>query len=226
MKRVALLFAACLSTACATSAPAPQTAAAKGNPLDALEARLLATRSLHLRAHLALGGRRDSHFEGTLLVGTGQKMRIDMDGAVEGHDASVRFLSDGTMMHGKSREHSFDMAPPPGLHDAVVVAFVRLGLMQNVAALSRGKLPEFFDGKVKEKIRVVGLTCLPGEEGSETATAEWSWSLLFDGKKAADERLGSRTRTGLPVRRHATLHLAEGDVDVDENYEDMSVDSG
>jgi hypothetical protein len=193
-------------------------------PLASLEQRLLSAHSFHIRARLASGGRIESHFEGTLVAGEGQRMHLALEGSFGGRDASAQLVCDGSKMRGGSREQPFTFDAPPALREGVVVGFVRMGLLHNVAGLANGKPPDHVDGKARLWLDVVGADHGPGETVRGAATERWTWALYADHKRAADETLWLDAQTGLPLRRRVTVHFAEGDMDVGEEYDEFAID--
>ncbi len=223
---VVVALAACSPSAPPPATPARTVQAAPSSPLDALEQRLSSARTFRLRARLASGGRIESHFDGALVAGPGRRMRLTMQGAVGGKDVDALFLSDGAKMGGGARGQPFDDMPAaPALREGIAVAFVRMGLLHDVARLSSGLPPDYLDGKSREHLRVVGLTQQPGQEVRGAPTLELSWSLTVDGKEhAGDETLWLDQRTGLPLKRRVVVHFPEGDMEDGEEYDEVSVD--
>ncbi len=200
----------------ATPAPAPSA-------LDALEQRLIQAPSFRIHAHLASGGRIESHFEGTVSAGTGSRMRFALQGAFGGKDADALFTCDGARMRGGHRGQPFDLDAAPALREGFVVDFVRRGLLHNVARLAMGRTPDNIDGSATRHLEVVGATHSPGEMVRGAPTDMWSWTLFVDHQKAADETLWLDAKSGLPVRRRVVVHFPEGDMQVGEEYDAFDV---
>jgi hypothetical protein len=215
-----------LTLACGSAPASPATAAvpAQSDALSALEARLLSAPTFRIRARLATSGRITSHFEGSVVAGDGQRIRLAMAGSLGNRDVTARWMSDGARMVGGSREASFDFDAPRALRDGLVVSFVRMGLTHQVAVLSSGKPPEYLDGRARDHLGVVGVVHGPGGSDLGVETELWTWTLVVDGKPSADEHLWLDPRTGLPLRRRLTVHFAEGDMDVAEDYDTITVD--
>jgi hypothetical protein len=221
---VLVLLAACAPPP--PAAPSPPPPPAPSNPLEALEQRLTSARTFRLHARLASGGRIESHFDGALVAGPERRIRLTMQGALGGKDVDVMFQCDGARMGGGARGQPFDDMPAaPALREGIAVAFVRMGLLHNIARLSSGLPPDYLDGKAREHLQVVGLTQRPGQDVRGAQTLELSWSLTVDGKEhAGDETLWLDQRTGLPVRRRVVVHFPEGDMEDGEEYDAVSVD--
>jgi hypothetical protein len=217
-----VLTAACASKA--PTAPASSAAPAPASPLDALERRLLSARSIRVHARVASGGRIESHFEGTLLVGAGQKLRMDFSGDLGARPSDVRLVCDGAKMRGGSREKPFDFDAPPALREGIVVEWVRMGMLHDIARLSEGQTPDHLDGTVKQWVRVEPAGHSEGEVIRGAPTEHWTYLVYVAGERAAEGDLWTDAKTGLPVRRRQTVHLPEGDMDVGEEYEQVEVD--
>jgi len=222
---VVFALAACSPPPPTPTTPGPPVPPAPSSALDALEQRLTSARTFRLHARLASGGRIESHFDGALVAGPDRRMRLTMQGALGNKDVDATFLCDGSRMGGGARGKPFVMDAAPALREGIAVTLVRMGLLHDVARLSSGLPPDYLDGKSREHLRVVGLTQRPGPEVRGAPTVELSWALTVDGKDhAADETLLLDQRTGLPLKRRVVVHFAEGDMDVGEEYEEMSVD--
>jgi hypothetical protein len=230
MAAVRLLLAVVALTACSPSPPAPATPGTvlpptpSSSPLDALEQRLTSARTFRLHARLASGGRIESHFDGTLVAGPERRMRLTMQGALGNKDVDATFLCDGSKMGGGARGQPFAMDAAPGVREGIAVALVRLGLLHDVARLSSGLPPDFLDGRAREHLEVTGLTQRPGPDLRGAPTLELSYAVSVDGHRAAEETLLLDQRTGLPLKRRVIVHFPEGDMDVGEEYDAMSVD--
>jgi hypothetical protein len=198
--------------------PATRTA------LDALAERLLAARTLRIRARLASGGRIQSRFEGTLIAGSGRRMRVTLEGSFGGRDASALLVCDGVKMRGGSREQRFEFDAPPSLRERMLVGLVRMGLVHDALRLAMGQPPDHLDGRVAQWLEVVGASHGPGEPVRGIATERWTWAVVVDNKNAADQELWLDARSDLPVRRRVSVHFPEGDVDYGEEYDEVGLD--
>jgi hypothetical protein len=226
---LALGVAACAPAAApvAPSTPAPTTTAAlaPATALDALEQRLIAAPSFRIRARLASSGRIQSHFDGTVAAGPGSRMRFALQGAFGNRDADALFTCDGRRMRGGHQGgHPLDLDAAPGLREGVVVGFVRMGLLHDVARLATGKPPDYIDGSARSHLTIVGAVRSPGEVVRGAPTEQWDYALQVDGKRTSDVTVWLDARSGLPVRRRVVVHFPEGDMDVGEEYDELVVD--
>ena len=231
MTRSALALAAVLC-GCASKAPAKippdvSQASSESTPLEALEARLLGAHTLRIRARLATGGRIESHFEGTVVAGSGQKMRIEMEGAFGGRDASARLVCDGVKMHGGSREHSFDFEAPPALRAGIMIAFVRMGLTHNIAALSAGSPPDFSrrKGDPYAADDRVGASLPASPSGAQRPNGGPGPSRSTGRRPALTKPFGPTHARASPLKRRVIVHFPEGDMEVGEEYDELTVDA-
>lgn len=210
-------------TATSTSTPSSTAAAAPTDALSALEARLLSAPSFRVRARLATSGRITCHYDGTVTAGPGTRVRLGLEGSFGNRGVSARWVSDGAKMRGGSREKTFDFDAPPALREGLVLSFVRQGLTHQAAKLSFGDPPDFLDGRAREHLQLAGLVHGPGGKVHAVDTELWTWTLMHEGKPAADENLWVDPATGLPLRRRVTVHFPEGDMDVAEDYDEFVV---
>ena len=222
MRRVALALVAAALGACA---PAPAQAPAASDPLDALEQRLLSAHTIRIRPRVASGGSVASHFSGTVVLGEGQRARIDMQGDMGARPTDLRLVCDGKTMRGGSREHPFEFDAPPALREGLVIAFVRMGLLHDLSLLSEGRAPAHLDGTVRSWVHAVGALHSPGEVVRGAPTEHWTWALQVAGGSKAEEEMWTDVTTGLPVRRRVVVHFPEGDMTDGEEYEEVTLDA-
>jgi outer membrane lipoprotein-sorting protein len=218
-----LALASCGSAA---PAPAPPVAPpASDEALAPLEQRLMAARTLRIRMRVASGGSIASHYEGTLVLGEGQRTRLDLTGDMGSRPSDLSLVCDGKTMRGGSKEQHFEFPAPPALREGLVIAFVRMGLLHDLALLSEGRPPAHIDGTVRTWITTAATVHSPGESIRGGATEHWTFSLVVQGGSKAEEDVWTDARTGLPVRRRVVVHFPEGDMQVGEEYEEVTIDA-
>jgi hypothetical protein len=178
-----------------------------------------------MRVRVATSGRIQSHFEGTIDLGEGQRARFALEGAFGQKDVDVRFVSDGTHMEGGPRGQSFAMDVAPAIREGIVLGFVRMGITHDLAMLSSGRPPDYIDGSARKHLEVVGAAHAPGEAVRGAPTEQWTWALFVDHQRSADETLWVDAKTGLPVRRRVVVHFPEGDMEDGEEYEELTLDA-
>lgn len=208
----------------ASSSPAVSTEAPGGPSLEPLERRLLAAHSLKIHARIASDGVVPSHFEGTLLLGEGQQVRLAMQGDLGSRPTDLTLFCDGKTMRGGSKEKPFELPAPPGLREALVIAFTRMGLLHDLALLSEGRAPAQVDGTVREGIQAVGVTKGAGESIRGRMTEHWRWNLVVQGGSTSPEDVWM-DGAGVPIRRRLVVHFPEGDMHVGEEYDEVTMDA-
>jgi hypothetical protein len=187
--------------------------------LDPIEARLLAAKSLRIKARIVSGGGVSSHFEGNVVAGAGQRMHWEFQGDLGARASDVRLVCDGKKMRGGSREQPFEFDAPPALREGTVITFVRMGLLHDVALLAEGRPPAHIDGTVRSWVTATKVMHAPGEPVRGAATERYTWVLAVEGGSPADVELWTDALTGLPVRRRMLVHFPEGDMQVAEEYD-------
>src|SRR5271165_4507533 len=148
-----------------------------------------------------------------------------MVGDLGSRPSDLRLVSDGKTMRGGSKEHPFDLEAAPAMREGLVIAFVRMGLLHDVALLSEGRPPAHVDGTVRSWIQAVGPRRLPGDVVRGAATEHWAWDLSVAGGSKAEEDVWVDASTGLPVKRRVLVHFPEGDMQVGEEYEEVTLDA-
>jgi len=209
-----------------TVAPSPPPASPGADePLASVEQRLLAARTIRVRLRVASDGAIASHYEGTLVLGEGQRARLDLQGDVGARPTDLHLVCDGKTMRGGTKDHAFEFLAPPALREGLVIAFVRMGLLHDFALLSEGRPPAHIDGTVRSWITTAAAVHSPGETIRGGATEHWTWALVVQGGSKAEEDVWVDARTGLPVRRRVVVHFPEGDMQVGEEYEEVTIDA-
>jgi outer membrane lipoprotein-sorting protein len=202
------------SNAPPNGAPAAPGAAprAPGGALDALEARLMAAPGLRCTFTITSTGPVPAQLDGILFAQPGNHVRLEANGTLEGKPAQPRVVSDGVRAAGGSLDKSFSDVAPPAIGEAVVLGFVRMGLLHNLAMLSSGAPPDGADGSFKSSVVASDVVRASAERN------RYDFKILVDGKQRGESSLWLDARSGLPLRRHTTVHFEDGELQVDETY--------
>jgi len=202
--------------------PSPEAAPEKGVDLDpegafrALEERLLTAGSVHVAFSTRTEGMVESEFEGELTIEGREVVRLAAEGTFRGTPVRIRFDSDGKRMAGGNEEDTFDEEVPAGLVEGILVGFMRMGLVHNLAMLSQGSPPDYTDGRAREHLTVAQFTL--DERVDDERVVAPSFVLGIDGEMVARGTLWIDVATGLPVRRTQTVYFDAQKMSVVENY--------
>ncbi len=191
--------------------------------LLALERRLLAAKAIHLRGEITASGAYAATLAGTFIVSEPNRAQISFAGEFERAPAAIALVSDGERMAGGAPALEFDLAVPAALNEALLLGWIRMGLLHNLAMLNSGAPPDGGDGSVRGwvELRNVGR----GDSGN-IASADVdviSFDLFVRGELAGHAALWIDRTTGLPLFREQTVDFAGGTMQVVERYTDVVV---
>jgi len=224
MKLVALFGAVSLgAAACAPSSlanPARVSAAGPGllpphAAFDDLEHRLLSARSVRVKARLHAEGLVTASISATLLL-AGRRLRLDLDGDLEGQPVRGRLTSDGARLAGTGGKKPLATDTPPALAEGMLLGLTRMGLLHNATQVLDGDPPAATDGTARSWLSIGGFTAGPSDA--------IAFGLAVKGGVASDVTMALDPATRLPRERHMTVHFKGGDMRVTETYEAFAID--
>jgi hypothetical protein len=182
------------------------------NPADtiaALEARLDAADRVQVEFEVSATGAVTADVRGRLHLQRNGTTVLEATGQFAGAPVDVALTADADSMllRGGSAD-SLLQARPPALADALLIGFVRMGILHNVARLTAAAAPDHGDGGVRSWV-----TLEPLAERENT----FEFALTVAGEPAGTATLSLDTR-GLPVRREQRVAFPEGEMRVSERY--------
>lgn len=153
--------------------------------------------------------------DGQLVLGTGNELALDASG-VFGEDSVSLWLdaSEDSMAWGNA-ENSFEDARPDELRDAVVIGFIRMGILHNLARLTSAAPPDRMDGNVRSWVQVGDPRWVDGD--ARAGEAGISFELRVDGERAGDATLWLDSAAAL-VGRDQLVQFPTGEMRVSERY--------
>ena len=189
-----------------------------------LEQSLLSAKQIEFGYRLESSGALASGLDGSARIGHDNTAEIDARGSFGGKPVTLKLTSSGGHMRGGTGGQAFDVATPPALSEALVVGFMRMGILHNHAMLTVGKPPDHAGGGAKEWAVVQNVRV--GERSAIDGTQ--AWPLVFDivvsGKPAGSATLWVSEETGLPLRRTQRVDFApDQTMSVSEEYRDFAV---
>jgi hypothetical protein len=134
---------------------------------------------------------------------------LEATGQFAGEPVNVALTADANslLLRGGTTDSSLQ-ARPAALGDALLIGFVRMGILHNVARLTRANAPDHGEGGVRTWVTLEPL-------GQREDTLEFD--LTVAGQPAGTATLSLDTR-GLPVRREQRVAFPEGEMRVTERY--------
>ena len=213
----AVSVAACVTVAACATEPERAKVSAISDPgkvfVDELEQRLLRAESARIDAVMLASGAVNAQLSARLVLGKGQRARLDVEGTFESQPVKTWFVCDGTTMQVRGAAGAPCAAE---VRDALVLGFVRMGLLHNVAVLVGGGIPDHAAGNVHNWVRAERARSL------EPAT-----DVAFDVVVKHDvmgEAVLSLDNQARPVKRTQTVHFEEGTMNVVETYPRFDLD--
>jgi len=202
-----ILAAACIGLgACAPAVP-------PGESFAALEARLAAADTVRIAFEATAEGSVTAALSGALAIDRDAVVTLAAMGTFDGEPATLRLRADTERYtYGNAAELTMNRRPD-GLVEALVIGFTRMGILHNLAMLTRGAPPDHVDGGARDWVSVAAFR--------RDADA-----IGFD-LTVAGEPAGSATLVldddGLPVERRQTVPFPEGEMRVVETYRSVTV---
>ena len=182
-----------------------------------LETRLLRAQTAHVVAELRSEGAVNSELSAELFLGEGQRARLDVKGTFEARSVRAQLVCDGTTMHVRGAARTEAPQPcPPEVRDALVIGFVRMGLLHNAALLVGGSAPDHAAGNVHNWVRA-----------ERVKTGEPATHILFDVVVKTDvmgDAVLMLSPDVLPMERKQRVDLEEGELNVVEKYSVFELD--
>lgn len=211
-----LTLVASALAACATEPQRPKVLPATDPGklfVDELEQRMLRARTARIDAVMIASGAVNAQLSARLVLGEGQRARLDVEGSFEGKPVKTWVLCNGTTMQVRGAGGT---PCAPEVRDALVLGFVRMGLLHNAAMLVGGSAPDHADGNVHNWVRAERARSL------EPAT-----DIAFDvvvNNDVLGEAVLSLDKEARPVKRTQTMRFEEGAMNVVETYPRFELD--
>lgn len=188
-----------------------------------IERHLLAAQTMKLAFRVEAKGAITVGLDGTLDMRHDQAVRLRSEGTFMSNPADLALTSNGTQMQGGSAAGTFDKATPEALNESLVVGFMRMGILHNLARLTAGVTPDHADGGVAEWVQVRAFTDPESVilEGKVAQTI--TFQIYVSGQHAGEASLWVDAETGFPLQRTQVVHFEHGTMNVVERYHTVLV---
>ena len=183
-----------------------------------LEQHLLGLSSLTMTTRVTSEGAFESSLAGAISLERGNIASIDVEGSFGG-SVGLRLSSDGSRLTGGSAAGEFDMVPPDGLNEAIIIGMTRMGILHNLARLVGGQPPDHMEGGVREWVQVVDVESSADEDGDGRPLLRFDFGLVVAGQPSGTASLWIDAASRLPLRREQTVQFETGEMKVIEVYE-------
>jgi hypothetical protein len=190
-----------------------------GSPTEALaaiEAQLLRVEGGRIEFDVRSEGAFEASLEGVLTLGQANALALDASGVFGPNSVSLWLDATDASMSWGNQTTEAELARPDGLREAVVIGFVRMGVLHNLARLTGGAPPDHMDGDVRAWVQAVDPQWTTGDP--EVGTHGISFELEVDGRRSgtATVWLGS---DGTVVGRDQLVQFTTGEMRVTERYD-------
>lgn len=185
---------------------------------ERVEARLLEAEPLEIAFEVTAEGELSVDASGVARFGGEGEMTFEARGTFAGQPFDGRLQADGETLRGGSAAGTVDQPVPPALKEAMVLGFMRGGILDDLGRLSRGEVPAHADGEVRPWMAVVDHRL--GEPTEVDGVRAWplSFDITRGGEPAAEATLWIDAGGGLPLRRRQVVLGPEGQTHVVERY--------
>lgn len=182
---------------------------AVNNPVEMLEHRLLGAEGISLTFELRSEGAVASILSGSLNLCRGNRILIQSEGEIFGQEVRNSLRADGQIVELNQQQATI----PSNLNEAIIVGFLRMGLLHNLVRLSGNLLPDHANGGVAEWVRIPAV----GKNRDKIF-----FDILVAGSRAGRAEL-VLSGSGLPVKRSQTVYFGSEEMKVLETYTDFSL---
>lgn len=150
---------------------------------------------------------------------TDNRLRFSASGSFAGQPVSLCYISDGTNVRNGPGTGGENGEKTPGeLNRAVVVGWVRMGFLHNVAMLFAGKGPDHADGGVATWVQTVRERWAPARVSPAANERVIEFDLQVASQPAGRVSLTTDATTDLPAGRIQVVQFPEGEMRVVESY--------
>jgi outer membrane lipoprotein-sorting protein len=205
--------------------PSPDDAA---DALRRMEQPILKCKTFQADLEVAVGPGGDSALKGRLLVTQGNKMRLELDGSVQGKPVKMALVSDGTKMRMTGNAGAGgDQDAPKHLREVALASVTRTGVFAPMFLLAvaeePGKKPEPFDLDQEFPVSDLKLGKKEMVSGKEAQALVYKVTA-----KGAKEPLAVTVwidgKTNRPVKRAVTIKGGAETFTVTETYTKAALD--
>lgn len=184
-----------------------------------LEARLLAAKRVAIEASIESSGFISSKLKGRSELQDRNRANLSYTGEFGGKPAELSLIADGRALELRGGAQTRREALGRESNRALLIGFVRIGLLHTLARLALPQGPDHGAGGVEQWVVLDAFRPTTyAQEGDLVGATSVGFDLLIDGQTAGSARLWFDPASGLPRRRVLTLFRPEGDTTVVEDY--------
>jgi hypothetical protein len=218
--RRAALILTFIASACSTpqvknkKQEAPMVVDAEAH-FSMLEQTLLKAKKVFMAIKVTSSGAVSSSLMGELRLSESNQAHLKFNGEFAGNPVEMHLSSRENRMSGGSGDKSFEEGAPPALNEGILLGLARMGILHNLAMLSAGSPPQGTDGNVRDWVQARNFSY-------DETTKAIRFEIVVSGAPSGEVELWLDEETGrFPTRRKQTVHFPEGDMHVEEIYEQV-----
>lgn len=192
---------------------------------EALEARLLAARTVQFEGRFQAEGPLRIRLEGPVALGADNRASVEQNGELDGKPISLRFSSNGGALRVDAGDKSLTVGAVGKLTDALLVPFTRMGFLHQIYVLSTAQVPHWTDGSARSHVAVSDFDLGKDETIGGKVCREVRFHISVDGANSGRATLWLDRQSGLPVRRTQEVYFGADTMRVVEEYANVRLDA-
>lgn len=194
---------------CAMALAQPVSIHADESRVRELESALLTADRVQLQFNVTATGAVEAALQGFLILRGDREISLDASGHFAGQDVELKLATMANELHFGHKSSPASSAIPVAIKPALMIGFVRMGILHNLARLVAGAAPDHADGGVADWVVLRDYS----SAGEDTV----GFAIQVAGQPAGSARLiFSDDRL---VRREQTVEFPGGSMSVIEEYE-------
>lgn len=188
-----------------------------------IERYLLGAETLKLVYRVEAKGAVNVGLDGTLELRNDQAVRLLSKGTFMTNPADLSLTSDGSQMQGGSAAGTFDKTTPDALNESLIVGFMRMGILHNLARLTAGYAPDHAGGGAPDWVQVRDFAPAETVILNDKTAQKTTFQIYVADQHSGEASLWVDAETGLPLQRTQTVHFEHGTMNVVEHYQTLVV---
>jgi len=202
----------------------PRAEVPAADALAGLEARLARADRVVFSFSTVSTGAFESAFEGRAYL-LENRLEVAAEGRFGGEPASPVLRQHESTLNGGNGERRFEVPAPAATREALLVGWVRMGILHNLARLTAGQPPDHAEGGA------AGWVTLHESRWGEPGVRDGipvrplHFTIRVDGEDSGEATLWFG-EDGLPVERAQTVRFPGGEMQVVERYRGLLIGEG
>lgn len=190
-----------------------------------LETRLLAAQRVVVEVEIRSQGAYSAQLRGSTELLPRNHLNLAYSGTFGGQPAELSLRADSRALDLYKGPDQRREGVGAESNRAVIIGFLRMGLLHNLARLTALQGPDHASGGVEQWVSLDSYRPTTfAQDGDLEGTYSFGFDILVDGEAAGSARLWLDPVSGLPRRRVQTVRFAQGELTVVEDYHQFVVE--